>query len=67
MSGQKNIFITTGFVLSISLITAALTGMLSLQYYSQLQFNQLNAICGLKFYQISYQVDSNKELQTPVL
>lgn len=45
MSGQKNIFITSGIVLSISLIVAILTVAITSQHYSSLQFNQLNAIC----------------------
>lgn len=45
MSGQKNIFITSGIVLSISLIVAILSVAITSQHYSRLQFNQLNAIC----------------------
>lgn len=45
MRGQKNIFITFGIVLSISLIVAILTVAITSQHYSSLQFNQLNAIC----------------------
>lgn len=45
MSGQKNIFITSGIVLSISLIVAILTAAITSQHYSSLQFNLLNAIC----------------------
>lgn len=46
MSRQKNIFITSGFVLSISLIIATFAVAITSQYYSRLQFKQLNAICG---------------------
>lgn len=45
MSGRKNIFITSGIVLSISLIVAILTVAITSQHYSRLQFDQLNAIC----------------------
>ena len=46
MSGQKNIFISSGLVLSISLIVSILTALITSQHYSRLQFNQINAICG---------------------
>lgn len=46
MSGRKNILITVGFVLSISLISSALTAMMMFRYDSRLQFNLLNAVCG---------------------
>ncbi len=46
MSGQRNIFITLGLVLSVSFIASALSAILVLDYYSRLQFRQLNAICG---------------------
>ncbi len=46
MSGRKNILITVGFVLSISLISSALTAMMMFHYDSRLQFNLLNAVCG---------------------
>lgn len=46
MSGQKNILITSGLILSISLIVAILAVVFTSYHYSQLQFNQLNAICG---------------------
>lgn len=45
MSGRKNIFITFGFVVSISLITSIISIMLVSYYNSQLQFNLLNCIC----------------------
>lgn len=46
MSGRKNILITVGFVLSISLISSALTAMMMFHYDSRLQFNLLNTVCG---------------------
>lgn len=46
MSGRKNILITFGFVLSVSLIASALAVMMASCHYSQLQFNLLNVICG---------------------
>lgn len=46
MSGRKNILVISGFVLSIGLIMAILTGVLTSQYYSRLQYNRLNAILG---------------------
>ena len=46
MSGRKNIIITFGFVLSVSLIASALAVMLASCHYSQLQFDLLNVICG---------------------
>lgn len=46
MSRQKNIFITSGFVLSISLIIATFAVAITSQHYSRIQFKQLNAICG---------------------
>lgn len=46
MSGRKNIFITFGFVVSISLLISMISIMLVSYYHSQLQFNLLNYICG---------------------
>ena len=46
MSGRKNILITFGFVLSISLIASAVSVMLLSYYDSSLQFDLLNEICG---------------------
>ncbi|MEQ2678772.1 HAMP domain-containing sensor histidine kinase [Enterocloster citroniae] len=46
MSRRKNILITIGFVLSISLISSALAVMMISQYDNRLQFNLLNAVCG---------------------
>lgn len=46
MSGRKNILITFGFVLSVSLVASAIAAMLVSNYYSKLQFELLNDICG---------------------
>lgn len=46
MSGQKNSFVTFGFVLSISLIASAISVMFLSSYDSRLQFDLLNEICG---------------------
>ena len=46
MSGQKQIWITFGFVLSVSLVTAAVSVLLASCHYSRLPFELLNAICG---------------------
>ncbi|HBA97576.1 MAG TPA: sensor histidine kinase [Lachnospiraceae bacterium] len=46
MSGKKNILVTFGFVLSASLIAATVSAFLVSYYYSQLQFDLLNAVCG---------------------
>lgn len=46
MSGQKQIWITFGFVLSVSLVTAAVSVLLVSCHYSRLPFELLNAICG---------------------
>lgn len=46
MSGQKQIWITFGFVLSVSLVTAAVSVLLASCHYSRLPFGLLNAICG---------------------
>ncbi|MDE7131608.1 MAG: HAMP domain-containing histidine kinase [Lachnospiraceae bacterium] len=46
MNGWKNILVTFGFVLSVSLIASALTAMLSSYHYSRVQFDLLNTICG---------------------
>ena len=46
MSRQKNILATIGLVLSVSLITSALSVMMISNYDSRLQFNLLNAVCG---------------------
>ncbi|MBD5505741.1 MAG: HAMP domain-containing histidine kinase [Lachnospiraceae bacterium] len=46
MNGWKNILVTFGFVLSVSLIASALTAMLASDHYSRVQFDLLNTICG---------------------
>ena len=46
MSGQKQIWITFGFVLSVSLVAAAVSVLLASCHYSRLPFELLNAICG---------------------
>ena len=45
MSGRKTIVTTLGFVLSVSLITSALTAMLVSHFYGRQQFDMLNAVC----------------------
>lgn len=46
MSGKKNRLVTFGFVLSVSLIVAAVSAWLISCHYSQLQFELLNTVCG---------------------
>ncbi len=46
MSGQKNVLITAGFVLSVSFIASAIAVIMVSHHYSRLQFEQINAICG---------------------
>ena len=46
MSGQKQIWITFGFVLSVSLVAAAVSVLLASCHYSRLPFELLNAVCG---------------------
>ena len=46
MSGKRNVLVTFGFVLSVSLITAAVSILLVSYHYSKLQFDLLNAVCG---------------------
>lgn len=46
MSGRKNLLITFGFAVSVSLIASALAVMLVSHYYGRLQFDLLNTICG---------------------
>ncbi len=45
MSGRKNIRVTFGFVVSVSLIAAVFSVLLASYHYSQLQFELLNVIC----------------------
>lgn len=46
MSGRKNVVIILGFVVSVSLISSAVTAILVSCYYSRLQFDLVNVICG---------------------
>lgn len=46
MSGSKNSLATFGFVLSVSLIAAAVSVLLVSRHYSRMQFGLLNAIFG---------------------
>lgn len=46
MSGQKNMLATLGFVVSVSLIAAAVSVLSAAYHYSRLQFDLLNVICG---------------------
>lgn len=46
MSGKKNMLVTLGFVLSASLIAAAVSALLVSWHCSRLQFDLLNAVCG---------------------
>lgn len=46
MSGKRNILVTFGFVLSVSLITAAVSILFVSYRYSKLQFDLLNTVCG---------------------
>lgn len=46
MSGQKNMLATLGFVVSVSLIAAAVSVLSAAYHYSRLQFDLLNEICG---------------------
>lgn len=46
MNGQKNILVTLGVAVSVSLITSTLVVMLVSSHYSRLQFDLLNVICG---------------------
>lgn len=45
MSGQKNIFLTFGLILSVSLIASAFTSIMVSHYYNRFQFDFLNSIC----------------------
>lgn len=46
MSEKKNMLVTFGFVLSASLIAAAVSALLVSCHYSRFQFDLLNAVCG---------------------
>lgn len=45
MTGRKNILVTFGFVLSVSLIASALTAIFISCHYSRQQFDLLNTVC----------------------
>ena len=45
MSGQKNGGILFGLVLAVSLVSSALAVMLTVQYDSRVQFEQLSTVC----------------------
>lgn len=46
MSGRKNILVTFGFVLSVSLVAAVCSVLVASYRYSRLWFDSLNVICG---------------------
>lgn len=46
MSGRKNMYVTLGLIVSVSLIVSALTAILVSGHYSRTQFDLLNAVCG---------------------
>ncbi len=46
MSGRKHILVTLGFVLSVSLVAAAVSVLAASYHYSRLQYDLLNEICG---------------------
>lgn len=46
MSGRKNMIAAFGLVLSVGLITSALTAVIVSRHYSRTQFELLNAVCG---------------------
>lgn len=46
MSGRKNFCVTLGFVVSVSLITAAIAVMMTSYHYDRARFDLLNMICG---------------------
>lgn len=46
MSGRKEILVTFGFVLSVSLIAAAVSVWIVSRHYSRFSFELLNGICG---------------------
>lgn len=45
MNNRKNVFVTLGFVLSISLIAASVAAWLVSYHYSKTSFNLVNAVC----------------------
>lgn len=46
MSSRKNMLVTLGFVLSVSLIATAVSILFISYHYSKLSFDLLNAVCG---------------------
>ncbi len=46
MSSRKNVFVTSGFALAISLVAAAVAVLLASYHYSRFSFDLLNAVCG---------------------
>ena len=58
MSGKKNMLVTLGFVLSVSLIAAAVSALLVSRHCSRLQFDLLNAVCG----EVAEQVPEAKKM-----
>jgi len=46
MSGRKNMFVTFGLILSVSLITSAFAVIILSRHYSKAQFDLLNAVLG---------------------
>lgn len=46
MSGRKTMAVTAGFVVSVSLIAAAVSVLLVSYHYSRRQFDLLNGVCG---------------------
>lgn len=46
MNTRKQLAVTMGFALSLSLLSSVLTAVIACHYYSQLQFNLLNSVCG---------------------
>lgn len=45
MNGRKNVFVTLGFVLSVSFIAAAIAAWLVSYHYSKTSFDLVNAVC----------------------
>ncbi len=46
MSGRKNMLVTFGLILSVSLIASAFAAMVVSRHYGRTQFDLLNAVCG---------------------
>lgn len=46
MSGRKNLFVTLGLTVSVSLLASALSVLFFSSHYSRLQFDLVNAVCG---------------------